>query len=102
MGWSLRFLGVGNAGAVTSSKVFRLSVVALPAAALIWRLACAVAWRRANAAIRFASLSHMLINGFFFSQGFCISGSSAVVTRPRLAMKSGALCTLALTKNGGI
>lgn len=50
--------------------------MALVAAALIWRLASAVAWPRIVPANRFAPLSHMLMNGFFFNQGFGMSGSS--------------------------
>lgn len=37
------------------------------------RLACAVALARKLPATRFAALSHLLMNGFFFSQGLAIS-----------------------------
>ncbi|MES2950891.1 MAG: hypothetical protein V4858_20340 [Pseudomonadota bacterium] len=36
------------------------------------RLACATAWPRKDPATRFAALSHMLMNGFFFNQGLLI------------------------------
>jgi hypothetical protein len=64
----------------------RLFVAALAIAALIWRVACALAWPRTEAAIRFAALSHMLMNGFFFSQGLDMRG----FLLPRTAAMGGA------------
>lgn len=66
-----RFFGLAlaDAGFVAPSIILRLSLVALVAAALAWRLTCAVAWLRIAPASRLAPLSHMLMKGFFFSQG---------------------------------
>ena len=49
------------------------SFVALVIAAAAFRLACAVACPRIEPATEFAPLNHMLMNGFFFSQGLLIS-----------------------------
>lgn len=62
-------LALGVAGAGVSVNSFTPSLVAWVTAALIWRLACAVACPRSVPAIRLASLSHMLMNGFFFKSG---------------------------------
>lgn len=62
-------LAFGDMGAFMLLK----ALVALVTAALVWRLTCAVARARIVPTIRFAPLSHMLINGFFFSQGFDMS-----------------------------
>ena len=48
-------------------------LVAFAIAVAVCRLACAVAWPRIEPAAEFAPLSHMLMNGFFFSQGLLIS-----------------------------
>jgi hypothetical protein len=52
-----------------------MSFVALVIAVAAFRLACAVAWPRIEPATEFAALNHMLMNGFFFSQGLLISFS---------------------------
>lgn len=64
-------VALGDGGAVCQSLVF-LSIAAL-AAALNCRLASAAAWPLTEPATRFAALSHMLMNGFFFIQGLLIS-----------------------------
>jgi hypothetical protein len=55
--------------AASSFRLFALSLTVLAIAAFIWRVAWALACPRTEAAIRFAALSHMLMNGFFFNQG---------------------------------
>src|SRR6476620_2536023 len=49
-----------------------MSLVALVIAVVDWRLASAAILPRAELATEFAPLSHMLMNGFFFNQGFDI------------------------------
>ena len=64
-------VALGEDGAACQILLF-LSDAAL-ADALNCRLASAAAWPRTDPATRFAALSHMLMNGFFFSQGLLIS-----------------------------
>lgn len=66
-------LALGKAGTAASNRRFKLSLVAWVHATLICRFACAAAWPRTEPAIRLAVLSHMLMNGFFFSQGLGMS-----------------------------
>ena len=47
-----------------------MSLVALVIAVVDWRLASAAILPRAEFATELAPLSHMLMNGFFFNQGF--------------------------------
>jgi len=54
------------------STCFVPTVVPVDAAFLISRFAAAVAWPRALPIAELAPLSHMLMNGFFFVQGFFI------------------------------
>ena len=53
-----------------------MSRVALVIAMPDWRLASAAIRPRAELATVFAPLSHMLMNGFFFNQGFDIACAS--------------------------
>jgi len=59
--------------AVVSDNCFTLFLAAWVIAELIWGLACAVACPRNEAAIRYAWLSHTLMN-VFFQPGLNMSG----------------------------
>ncbi|EWS57209.1 hypothetical protein Y695_04898 [Hydrogenophaga sp. T4] len=64
-------------------QTFRFSRAASAMAAFTCRFASAVAWPRIEPATLFAVLSHMLMNGFFFSQGLdmvrfrCLTGKDS-------------------------
>jgi hypothetical protein len=57
---------------VTPGQAPHISPVALEIAAVDWRFASAAILPRAVLATELAPLSHMLMNGFFFSHGFDI------------------------------
>ena len=59
-----------------------MSLVALEIAVVDWRLDLAAILPRAELATEFAPLSHMLMNGFFFNQGFDIELLCEAVPRP--------------------
>ena len=59
-----------------------MSLVALEIAVVDWRLDSAAILPRAKLATEFAPLSHMLMNGFFFNQGFDIELLCEAVPRP--------------------
>ncbi len=61
---------------IASDQKLNASLVALLIAMVEWRLASAAILLRAEFATEFAPLSHMLMNGFFLSQGFVIADSS--------------------------
>jgi hypothetical protein len=66
----LRFRGfrLGGTPSNASTKIFVACVVAAAA----WRLVCEIAWLRTVLAAVLNELSHMLMNGFFLSQGLVI------------------------------
>jgi hypothetical protein len=55
-------------------QIPNISVAALVIAAFDWRLVSAAILPRAVLAMELAPLSHTLISGFFFSQGFDMTG----------------------------
>lgn len=55
---------------MASAQIANMSFVACVIAVVDWRFASATTLPRAELATEFAPLSHMLMNGFFFSQGF--------------------------------
>lgn len=67
---------------MASVHTSNMSLVALVIAVPDWRFASAVILPRAELAHELALLSHMLMNGFFFSQGLDIA-SSSLSTAPR-------------------
>ena len=73
----LRFRGfrLGGTPSNASTKIFVACVVAAAA----WRLVCETAWLRTVLAAVLNELSHMLMNGFFLSQGLDIRVSQAVL-----------------------
>ena len=64
------FAGGGARPAVQAPK---MSFVALVIAVAVWRFAWLTAWPRIEPAAALNPLSHMLMNGFFFSHGLAIS-----------------------------
>jgi hypothetical protein len=66
-----------DGGVMTPVQAPTISLVALEIAAVDWRFASAVILARAVLATEWAPLSHMLRNGFFFSQGFDTYHSSS-------------------------
>ena len=67
-----RLTGAGGREAGVATHALPTSFVALVTALAAMRLACATACPRTDPATEFAELSHMLMNGFFFNQGFDI------------------------------
>src|SRR5688572_21560371 len=63
---------VGGATRPAAQKL-KTSFVAFIIAVVDWRLTCPAARPRNEPAAALAPLSHMLMNGFFFSQGLAIS-----------------------------
>jgi hypothetical protein len=62
-------LALGRVATGGPTKRLTFSSVACASVWLIWRFAAAATWERADPAILFAALSHMLMKGFFFNQG---------------------------------
>ena len=66
---------------MASAQKLNASLVALLIAMVDWRFASAAILLRAEFATAFAPLSHMLMNGFFLSQGLDIADSSVTGAR---------------------
>jgi hypothetical protein len=73
----LRFRGcrLGGTPSNASTKIFVACVVA----AAPWRLVCEIVWLRTVLAAVLNEVSHMLMNGFFLSQGLVIRVPQAVL-----------------------
>ena len=69
MSYRFAFLFLGTT-ATGGAHMLKMSVVTLLAAALDCRLASATTFPRALPTTALALLNHMLMNGFFFNQGF--------------------------------
>ncbi len=70
---------------MASAQIPKMSFVVCAIAVLDWRFASATTLPRAELATEFAPLNHMLMNGFFFSQGFdtdfLVDGRAAALDR---------------------